>query len=177
MTLSTSRLTIGYLWSDLALSVPWLARDPMAASPNLWRCCWDGVTACCCQSSAKGLATGKQGTMPSRLPEIVSLCNTPIPSDILMPSPTPSGSLFDPFSQRKPWKSNYQTSLQIQDNYSLSATTADAPLWARYSTKNCLLANCRGLWLYWTPHSVEHAVLKRAYSVWKIKIQLNVKKD
>lgn len=170
MTLNTSRLTIGYLWSDLAQCVPWLARDPMAASPNLWRCCWDGVTACCCQSSAKGLATGKQGTMPSRLLEIVSLCNTPIPSRILMPSPAPSGSLFDPFGQRKPWKSNNQTSSHIQDNYSLS-------LWARHSTKNCLLANCTGLWLCWTPHSVEHAVLKRAYSVRKIKIQLNVKKD
>ncbi len=43
--------------------------------------------------SAKGLATGKQGTMPSRLPESFSLFNTSIPCHILIPPP--SGSLCE----------------------------------------------------------------------------------
>lgn len=47
--------------------------------------------------SAKGPATGKPGTVPSRLPESVSLSNTLMPSHILMPRPPPSGSLLDPF--------------------------------------------------------------------------------
>lgn len=50
---------------------------------------------------AKGPAWGKQGTMPGRLAESISLSNAPIPFHILMPMPMPpllSGSLLDPFS-------------------------------------------------------------------------------
>lgn len=61
MTPNTSRPTIGYFWSDLAECVPLLAGDPVAACPNPWRCCWDGVTACCCQSKCQGAASGGRG--------------------------------------------------------------------------------------------------------------------
>lgn len=61
MTLSTSRHTIGCIWSDLALCMPRLAGDPMAVSPNLWRCCWDGVTACSYQSQCQGAGNREAG--------------------------------------------------------------------------------------------------------------------
>lgn len=38
---------IGYSWAEVELHLPWLAVDFAKASPNLWRCCRDGVTLCC----------------------------------------------------------------------------------------------------------------------------------
>lgn len=61
MTLSIPWPTIGFLWSDLALQMPGLAGDPVAACPNLWRCCWDGVTACCCKSKCQGAGNREAG--------------------------------------------------------------------------------------------------------------------
>lgn len=164
MTLSTSRLTIGFLWSDMALCVPWLAGDPLAASPNLWCCCWDGVTACCCQSKCQGTGEGDAG---HHAQQRVSPCLTaPYPHPILLcqaclhrdPYLTPSVCPY------KPGTSNNQTSSHTWGN-NLSLQLLLKHRWARHSTTNCPVANSWRLWLNWAAPSVNCVELNVKFSV------------
>lgn len=48
---------------------PWFAVDAAKASPNMWRCCWNGVTSCCWMFFPLG-GTRKAGhqTLPTTVP-------------------------------------------------------------------------------------------------------------
>lgn len=88
-----------HIWQGWPQAHPGLL---LATSGMIWHCVcpdwlgnpWQPAQICDAvagmesqHAAAKGRATGKQGTMPSRMPESVSVSNTSIPSQPLMSSP------------------------------------------------------------------------------------------
>lgn len=116
MTVSPSRLTIGYLWSDLALCAPWLAEGRGSQPKYVTLLLGWSHSRLLPVSVPRDQHEGSRAPCPAGCLRVSPLSNTPIPFHIVKSVWHPAHTLWDPAWPLDSWFSAETLGLIYKEN-------------------------------------------------------------